>query len=128
MGSFFADHSEPEKISRITEGFSELNDPIYKNFLHVRVSPAAALEFQHYKDKIVEKINSFFGFKAIADLRLQQNFIPKKTNQVDKNKTIKDLSGEEKEIIKNEIEVIKDKELEKSIVNLGVTINREDKL
>ena len=42
----------------------------YKNFLHVRVSPAAAVEFQHYKDTIIEKINSFFGYKAISDLRL----------------------------------------------------------
>lgn len=80
MGSFFADHSEPDKISRITEEFNEFDEPIYKNFLHVRVSPAAAVEFQHYKDTIIEKINSFFGYKAIADLRLQQNFIPEKNN------------------------------------------------
>ena len=61
VGSFFADHSEPDKISRITEEFNEFDEPIYKNFLHVRVSPAAAVEFQHYKDTIIEKINSYFG-------------------------------------------------------------------
>ena len=27
--------------------------------------PAAAVEFQHLKDKITEKINSYFGYKAI---------------------------------------------------------------
>ena len=42
------------------------------------MSPAAAVEFQHYKDTIIEKINSFFGYKAIAELRLKQNFIPEK--------------------------------------------------
>ena len=80
MGTFFSDHSEPDKITSIKDDFNELDEPTYKNFLHVKVSPAAAVEFQHYKDTIIEKINAFFGYKAIVDLRLQQNFIPKKTN------------------------------------------------
>ena len=103
------------------------DQPVYKNFLHVRVSPAAAVEFQHYKDTIIEKINSFFGYKAIADLRLQQNFIPEK--KTIRNIKINDqiLSKEEKASIKSEIDNIKHKELEKSIVNLGASIKREYK-
>jgi hypothetical protein len=128
VGSFFADHSEPDKISRITEEFNEFDEPIYKNFLHVRVSPAAAVEFQHYKDTIIEKINSFFGYKAIADLRLQQNFIPEKKTTRDINLFDQDISEEEKASIKSEIGNIKDKDLENSIVNLGASIKREDKL
>ena len=127
VGSFFADHSEPDKISRITEEFNEFDEPIYKNFLHVRVSPAAAVEFQHYKDTIIEKINSYFGYKAISDLRLQQNFVPEKKIKNNINLYDQDLSEEEKVSIKSEINNIKDKELEKSIVNLGASIKREDK-
>ena len=127
VGSFFADHSEPDKISRLTDDYNEFDEPIFKNFLHVRVSPAAALEFQHYKDTIIEKINSFFGYKAITDLRLQQNFIPKKkTNSMTRNHEI-EITKDEKELIKNEIDEIQHKELNKSIVNLGASINREDK-
>ena len=126
VGSFFADHSEPDKISRITEEFNEFDEPIYKNFLHVRVSPAAAVEFQHYKDTIIEKINSYFGYKAISDLRLQQNFVPDKKIKNNINLYDQDLSEEEKAFIKSEINNIKDKELEKSIVNLGASIKRED--
>ena len=124
VGSFFAEHSEPDKISRITEDFVEFDQPIFKSFLNVRVSPAAAVEFQHYKDTIIEKINSFFGYKAIADLRLQQNFIPKAkvNNKLNDGK----ISAEEREKIKNEIAVIHDEELQKSIVNLGASIKRED--
>ena len=125
VGSFFADHSEPDKISRITEDFNEFDEPIYKNFLHVRVSPAAAVEFQHYKDTIIEKINSFFGYKAITDLRLQQNFIPEEKIKNNVNFFDKDFSEEEKASIRSEIDNIHDKELEKSIVNLGVSIKRE---
>ena len=127
VGSFFADHSEPDKISRITEEFNEFDEPIYKNFLHVRVSPAAAVEFQHYKDTIIEKINSFFGYKAIADLRLQQNFVPEKKTKRNVNIFDQDISEEEKASIKSEIDNIQDKELEKSIVKLGASIKREDK-
>jgi len=127
VGSFFADHSEPDKISRITEEFNEFDEPIYKSFLHVRVSPAAAVEFQHYKDTIIEKINSHFGYKAISDLRLQQNFVPKKKINKNINLFNQEFSEEEKTNIKSEINNIKDKELEKSIVNLGASINREDK-
>ena len=127
VGTFFADHSEPDKISRIKEDFNELDEPIYKNFLHVRVSPAAAVEFQHYKDTIIEKINSFFGYKAIADLRLQQNFIPKIKTKKHISLFDQDISQEEKESIKSEMDNIQDKELEKSIVNLGASIKREDK-
>ena len=127
VGSFFADHSEPDKISRITDDFNEFDEPIFKNFLHVRVSPAAAVEFQHYKDTIIEKINSFFGYKAIADLRWQQNFIPEKKTNIASKLYKNEISEEEKELIKSEINVIHDKELEKSIVNLGASINREGK-
>jgi len=126
VGSFFAEHSEPDKISRLTEDFDEFDQPIFKNFLHVRVSPAAAVEFQHYKDTIIEKINSFFGYKAIADLRLQQNFIPKKKNEQSLKSVNFETTDNEKKLIKREINNIKDKELEKSIVNLGLSINRED--
>ena len=121
VGAFFADHSEPDKLSRVTEGFNDLDEPIYKYFLHVKVSPAAAVEFQHYKDTIIEKINSFFGYKAISDLRLQQNFIPKQKSQNTRSFS-ENLNKEEVEFIRNEIEVINDKELEKSIVNLGASI------
>ena len=127
VGTFFADHSEPDRISRVTEEFNELDEPIFKNFLHVKVSPAAAVEFQHYKDTIIEKINSYFGYKAISDLRLQQNFVPDKKIKHNINLEEQDLSEEEKASIKSEINKIKDEDLEKSIVNLGASIKREDR-
>ena len=126
VGSFFANHSEPDKISRLTEDFDEFDQPIFKNFLHVRVSPAAAVEFQHYKDTIIEKINSFFGYKAVADLRLQQNSIAKKKNEQPFKSKRFETTDNEKKLVKKEIQNIKDKELENSIINLGLSINREE--
>ena len=40
--------------------------------LHVRVAGAAALELQHLAPQIIERINVFFGYPAVARLALTQ--------------------------------------------------------
>ena len=40
--------------------------------LTVRIAGAAALEFQHRQPVIMERINAFFGFRAVRQLRLKQ--------------------------------------------------------
>ena len=40
--------------------------------LHIRVDGALALELQHLAPLVIEKINGFFGYKAVARLRLTQ--------------------------------------------------------
>ena len=46
---------------------------IYMLMLH----PAAAVEFQHFQNKIIEKINSFFGYEAIHGIKIHQKLIKK---------------------------------------------------
>ena len=120
VGQFFANHSEPNKISRTPDGENDTGDVIYSNYLHINVSPVAAVEFQHFKDKIIDKINSYFGYKAISNIRLKQNFIPKKnyTKQQNSNKNIS--------LDKLEIKNINNKELEKSLEKLIQSINEKD--
>ena len=38
--------------------------------LHLRVATAAALDLQHLEPQVIERINSFFGYKAVARLKL----------------------------------------------------------
>lgn len=78
VGNFFVNHSEPLKISSIINSVSDDGEKIYDRYLHVNVSPAAALEFQHFQDKIIEKINSYFGYKAIKGIKIHQHQIQKK--------------------------------------------------
>ena len=40
--------------------------------LEIAVSPAFALELQHLSPLIVEKVNGYFGYRAISGLRLKQ--------------------------------------------------------
>ena len=75
VGEFFINHSEPLKISSIPKSTNDDGTTIYERYLHVNVSPAAAIEFQHFQDKIIEKINSYFGYKAIKGIKIHQQLV-----------------------------------------------------
>ena len=38
--------------------------------LHLRVATAVALDIQHLAPQIIERLNTFFGYKAVAKLKL----------------------------------------------------------
>ena len=124
-GKYFAEYSEPKNITRLLDSENEIGEQIYKNYLNVSVAPAAALEFQHFRDTILEKINSYFGFKAVLDLRIQQNYIPK-YNTMKKAKSMQ-INKDDKEFIEKNIEEFQNNELKKSLLNLGNKITIEDK-
>ncbi len=123
-GSYFVEHSEPKNISRLPDYENEIGETVYKNHLNVSVTPAAALEFQHFKDTILKNINSYFGYKAIIDLRIQQNYISKKDIKMLKMKN-KDITEIDKENIINEVQDMDNKDLQKSLIDLGKNIVKE---
>ena len=125
VGSYFTEYSEPKNITKLPDYENEVGEMIYKNHLNVSVAPAAAIEFQHFKDKIIEKINSYFGYKAIIDLRIQQNYITtnKSESKIIKNK----LTESEKINIAKEVKNLTNKELKKSLIDLGKNIAKETK-
>jgi hypothetical protein len=43
--------------------------------LHVRVDPARALDVQYKAGLIIERINGYFGYRAVADIRIVQTQI-----------------------------------------------------
>ena len=126
VGSFFVNYSEPLKISSILSSVDENGSNIYERYLHVNVSPAAAIEFQHFQDKIVEKVNSYFGYKAIKGIKIHQQYIKNKNTE----KNIKNINLIEREIDKKLIlettKKLSNKRLQESIVNLGLSITKEE--
>ena len=44
--------------------------------LHLRVTTGFALELQHIEPQIIQRINGFFGYRAVAGLRYTQGPIP----------------------------------------------------
>tara|TARA_B100000674_G_scaffold451317_1_gene421982 strand:- start:66 stop:584 length:519 start_codon:yes stop_codon:yes gene_type:complete len=125
-GSYFKNFSEPKNITKLPDFENDIGETIYKNQLNVSVAPAAAIEFQHYKDTIIEKINSHFGYKAIKDLRIHQNYIPKYYKSNRKNEKM-NLSTNEKTDISKVVKEVKNQDLRKSLIDLGENIAKEDK-
>ena len=126
VGSFFVNYSEPFKISSILSSVDEDGSNIYDRYLHVNVSPAAAIEFQHFQDKIIEKINSYFGYKAIKGIKIHQQFIKNDNiSKKDKNVNLIEREIDKKEVLKLTPK-LSNKKLEESIVNLGLSIKKEE--
>ena len=117
VGSLFYEYSEPKKIVSYSDPNNQNDKIVYLKILHVDVSPSIVIEFQHYKNKIIEKINSYFGYQAIKEIKIKQKFIKREVS----NKSIikKQKNKLTKEILKTNI---KNENLKKTIVNLGLSI------
>jgi hypothetical protein len=65
IGEDIAEGAMPEKLAFIR---GERRD----GTLHLRVAPALATEIQHREPVLLERINAFFGYRAVARLVLKQ--------------------------------------------------------
>lgn len=65
MGAELADQTAPEKLS-FPPGERR------HGTLRLRVAPGAAIAIQHREPQIIERINSFFGYPAVARLAIIQ--------------------------------------------------------
>jgi hypothetical protein len=70
VGAEIADHSQPEKI-QWPRGAQDAGAPGPGTLL-LRVEGPTALEIQHLSGVILERVNRFFGWQAVAGLRLRQ--------------------------------------------------------
>jgi hypothetical protein len=72
VGEPLAARSLPERVTRPVDGRDG-------GTLHVRVaSGALAVELQHLEPVIVERINTWFGYRAVARLKLAHGPIPER--------------------------------------------------
>jgi hypothetical protein len=69
VGAEIATHSEPEKIRWPRHAGSEAPEPAT---LVLRVEGPTAIEIQHLSGVILERVNRFFGWQAVAQLALRQ--------------------------------------------------------
>ena len=70
VGAEIAAHSQPEKIQ--WPRTPQAKDAPEPGTLMLRVEGPAALEIQHLSDVILERVNQFFGWQAVASVRLRQ--------------------------------------------------------
>jgi len=64
VGAELAACCSPEKLSR-------------EGVLHLRVVPGAATRLQHIEPQLLERIASYFGFRAVKRLALRQGPLPR---------------------------------------------------
>jgi hypothetical protein len=69
VGAEIAAHSEPEKIRWPRPVANEPPEPAT---LLLRVEGPTAIEIQHLSSLILERVNRFFGWQAVAQLALRQ--------------------------------------------------------
>ena len=70
VGALLASRSMPERL-RFPQG--ERID----GTLFIRVESSFALEFQHLTPQILERVNTFYGYRAVAKLVMKQGPIPR---------------------------------------------------
>lgn len=88
--------------------------------LRLRVAPAVALEVQHREPQLLERINSFFGYRAVARLVLVQG-PPARPPRPDSPR-MRPLAAAEREALDRRLAAIEDPELRAALKRLGESV------
>jgi hypothetical protein len=84
--------------------------------LHIRAMGAIALELQHLEPQIIERINSFFGYKAVARIKLIHAALPQTARPVTRKR---ELTMDEELSIITGTAAIQDEELRATLERFG---------
>jgi hypothetical protein len=89
--------------------------------LHLAVQPGFALEFSYQKGLLIERLNMFFGYPAIKDIRIIQNseIMDKKEAAISKTRP---LTLQEQQKIDTLTATVADCDLQTALKNLGKAI------
>ncbi|MDP6707039.1 MAG: DciA family protein [Alphaproteobacteria bacterium] len=86
--------------------------------LHLLVEPAAATEIQHLAPTILERINTYYGYRAVDSLRLRQQPLP----EADMRPARRQPSAAERQALERELAAIDDPELRRALASLGAGV------
>jgi len=92
--------------------------------LHVRVDGASALELQHQAPVIVERVNAFFGYPAVARLALVQAPLPPRDEPAPRRVPAALDAGSEAALA-GEVDGVADDGLRAALLRLGRAIRSQ---
>jgi hypothetical protein len=118
VGSELARRLLPEKLS-FPRG--ERRDGV----LRLRVKPAFALEVQHREPQILERINAFFGYRAVARLVLAQGRIAPESDAA--QAVALPLDETERRAVAERVAAVDNPELRAALQRLGEAVTRAGK-
>ncbi|MBO6825422.1 MAG: DUF721 domain-containing protein [Sneathiella sp.] len=116
VGPTLARASSPERMS-----FNRHNNR--EATLKVRVAPGFAPEFMQFEPLIVERINSFFGYKAVGRLNLVQ--APVKLPKKPEKRALPELSKSEIDAYEIQLSDVRDDDLRTRLARLGLRIKNK---
>ncbi|OOG76615.1 hypothetical protein BLJAPNOD_03761 [Ensifer sp. M14] len=119
-GADFADCTRPEKIAwprRASEISGEGGHQ--PGVLTVACEGARALFLTHAQGELIQRINGFFGFYAIGQLRIVQKPVSQPTRR---NRTPRPLTGEPARKLETMVEGIESEELKAALRRLGTAV------
>ena len=104
VGERLADVCLPEKLSR-------------DGVLSIRVSPAFGLELQHLEPKILERIATFFGHRAVSRLKLRQGGVQRP--ECRKPRETRALTPSENVKLEDQLSNVDDDDMRTALERLG---------
>lgn len=88
--------------------------------LRLRVAPGFALEAQHREPQILERLNAFFGYRALARLVLVQGPLPADRTTAPRRQ--RNLAAAERAALEQRVADIADAELRRALTRLGEAV------
>lgn len=114
-GSFLASNSAPERIQFPRGGRTD-------GILHLRVpNGTLAMQLTHLKPQIIERVNGFYGYPAIADVRIHQRPLPPRPKRPGDPPPLPDP---ERERLALRLQDVEDPRLKDALAKLGEAMAR----
>lgn len=110
VGPMLAQHSCPERLTFERERAAGAN-------LLVRVEGAFGLELQHLAPQVIDRINTYFGYRAVARLSILQGPIPRQSPRP--RAAARDLTAAEEKSVADAVAATRDPELAQALAALG---------
>lgn len=121
VGAGLGEFSSPEKLA-FPRGSADSGGRNQRSgaTLTVRVDGPVAVEIRHLEPQIVERINSYYGYSAVARLKLVQGPLPAKARP--RYRKIRPLKAEERAALAQDLEKIEEPALKQALEKLGERI------
>lgn len=133
VGDKLAEHTLPEKISyprrpknqNLRSGESQFSrgGDNCSGILTLRVDGPFAIEIQHMIPQLLERINGFFGYRAVGRISLKQGPLPRRYER--RIKRLRTLTDSEEKLLKTELRTISDDRLRHALLQLGRRVKGE---
>ncbi|MFC7048999.1 DUF721 domain-containing protein [Emcibacter nanhaiensis] len=88
--------------------------------LYIRIEGSFAAEMQHLEELVLERINGFYGYRAVERLVYRHGPLPRRGEA--RARQAPELSDSQKKELEDLLLPVKDKTLQKALFQLGATV------